>query len=273
MKNKAPAFMFYPKDYLTDGKVLAMRHEVRSMYWQLLCIDWIEDGFPASQIGRLAGYEAIDLDGKVRGEEVYNSVVAQLLEQFQPHPSKPGLITNKRLLEERQGQQQRAEERRLAGAKGGKANRNKKLKPKLSYPLATSSATSSATHQLVAKRSFSFATADPIPDPIYTNTNGDGWILDGGGAVPPSANHPQPSDPKKEVRPGIRLTVGERWDLVKEFGLESFNFYLDKCSEWLERKGEARDDSFSFLKKWIAKDLRERVGFYKQENLGANDEY
>lgn len=271
MKNKAPAFMFYPKDYLTDGKVLAMRNEVQAMYIRLLCIDWIDDGFPASQIGRLGGYEAIDLDGKLRGEEVYNSVIGQLLEQFQPHPTKPGLITNKRLLEERQGQKERAEERKVSGSKGGKANQNKRLKRANSYPLASSS----ATQQLVAKSSLSFAIPIPIPDPISISNAGAG-ILDGGGASPPTANHhhPQILDPKKEVRPGIWLSVGDRWELVKEFGLESFNFYLDRCAEWLERKGEKRDDSLRFLKKWIAKDLLEQTGFYKQEkNMGANNEF
>jgi hypothetical protein len=96
-----------------------------------------------------------------------------------------------------------------------------------------------------------------------------------GDVPPPTANHHQQvSDPKKEVRPGIWLSVGDRWELVKEFGLESFNFYLDRCAEWLERKGESRENSFAFLKKWISKDCQEQAGFYKQEkNMGANNEF
>jgi uncharacterized protein YdaU (DUF1376 family) len=48
-KEKAPAFQFYPKDFLTDGNVAAMTLEQRGAYITLLSICWLEHSLPQDQ--------------------------------------------------------------------------------------------------------------------------------------------------------------------------------------------------------------------------------
>lgn len=43
---KAPAFQFYPKDFLTDGRVAAMTLEECGAYIKLLCLCWTETTLP-----------------------------------------------------------------------------------------------------------------------------------------------------------------------------------------------------------------------------------
>ncbi len=44
MRNKSPAFQFYPKDWLTSDEVTMMSNEERGEYITLLCYDWINNG-------------------------------------------------------------------------------------------------------------------------------------------------------------------------------------------------------------------------------------
>ena len=44
---KAPAFQFYPKDFLTDSHVVAMNLTERGAYITLLCMCWMEQSLPA----------------------------------------------------------------------------------------------------------------------------------------------------------------------------------------------------------------------------------
>ena len=46
-KQKAPAFQFYPSDFLSDGRVAAMTDEETGVYIRLLCHAWIDRGIPA----------------------------------------------------------------------------------------------------------------------------------------------------------------------------------------------------------------------------------
>ena len=50
---KAPAFQFYPRDFLTDGRVAAMTLEERGAYITLLCLCWTERELPLEE-GKLA---------------------------------------------------------------------------------------------------------------------------------------------------------------------------------------------------------------------------
>jgi uncharacterized protein YdaU (DUF1376 family) len=43
MPEKSPAFQFYPKDWLSDVKVMSMTPAQRGIYIQLLCFMWLED--------------------------------------------------------------------------------------------------------------------------------------------------------------------------------------------------------------------------------------
>lgn len=46
-KEKAPAFQFYPKDYLSDPRVRSMTFEQRGLYWEAICLCWMEGTLPA----------------------------------------------------------------------------------------------------------------------------------------------------------------------------------------------------------------------------------
>lgn len=46
-KNKAPAFQFYPRDYLTDIQVVVMTLEEQGAYIRLLSHQWLEGSIPA----------------------------------------------------------------------------------------------------------------------------------------------------------------------------------------------------------------------------------
>lgn len=54
---KAPAFQFYPRDFLTDGNVAAMSLQDRGAYITLLCLCWTERSLPAdnSKLARMLG--------------------------------------------------------------------------------------------------------------------------------------------------------------------------------------------------------------------------
>jgi uncharacterized protein YdaU (DUF1376 family) len=47
MADTRPSFQFYPRDYLTSVKVLAMSYEARGLYVHLLCLCWLEGSLPA----------------------------------------------------------------------------------------------------------------------------------------------------------------------------------------------------------------------------------
>ncbi len=49
-QEKAPAFQFYPKDFLTDGRVAAMSLEEVGAYIKLLCLCWTETSLPMESI-------------------------------------------------------------------------------------------------------------------------------------------------------------------------------------------------------------------------------
>jgi uncharacterized protein YdaU (DUF1376 family) len=46
MTDKAPAFQFYPKDFLSDAKVQQMSNTEVGIYVRLLCSCWLEGGLP-----------------------------------------------------------------------------------------------------------------------------------------------------------------------------------------------------------------------------------
>ena len=50
---KAPAFQFYPKDFLTDRRVLRMPMAARGIYITLLCHAWMDGALP-NDLGELA---------------------------------------------------------------------------------------------------------------------------------------------------------------------------------------------------------------------------
>lgn len=57
MTEKAPAFQFYARDYLTEGKVRRMPWAARGVYVDLLCTYWLDGGLPnnPAALARMVG--------------------------------------------------------------------------------------------------------------------------------------------------------------------------------------------------------------------------
>lgn len=56
---KAPAFQFYPKEFLTDGNVAGMSLQERGAYITLICLCWQEGSLPVerSRLANMVGLE------------------------------------------------------------------------------------------------------------------------------------------------------------------------------------------------------------------------
>lgn len=57
---RAPAFQFYPSDYLSDAKTRIMSFAQRGMYWDLYCHCWLQGGLPLDpmEIAGILGIKA-----------------------------------------------------------------------------------------------------------------------------------------------------------------------------------------------------------------------
>ena len=101
----APAFQFYPSDFLSSTKVSQMNPEETGSYIRLLCHDWLGDGLAI-------GKTALARLGQV-GE-----ISDLVMSCFEKHPHKRGFVTNPRLQLEREKQQAFRNERSTAGKRG-----------------------------------------------------------------------------------------------------------------------------------------------------------
>lgn len=108
-KKKSPAFQFYPKDWLTDDKVVAMTSAERGDYITLLCLDWLNDGLNPEYNKLLNG-----------GSSLVRSC-------FVDHSTKMGFVTNPRLLVEREKQDEWHKRSSKAGKASGIARKIKAL--------------------------------------------------------------------------------------------------------------------------------------------------
>lgn len=153
---KSPAFQFYPKDFLTDGKVITMSYAVRGIYITLLSLDWIEDGITESQFNQICGFAKSEF----QGTGGYDTAIAQLLPCFSKHPTKDGCVTNPRLQKERKAQAERRADRSEAGKlgaekrwKGKKNNKITKNGTAIKLPMAKHSSSSSSSSSSTNKNS------------------------------------------------------------------------------------------------------------------------
>lgn len=103
---KAPAFQFYPKDYLTDPRVRAMSFEQRGLYWEAVSICWLEGSLPADQ-GELAAILGCPL-------RRLSIVWPRISQCFETHGDR---LTHKRLDKERAAQAESRERRTEAARK------------------------------------------------------------------------------------------------------------------------------------------------------------
>jgi uncharacterized protein YdaU (DUF1376 family) len=104
----APAFQFYPKDFLTDGHVAAMALAEVGAYIKLLCLCWQDGSLPCetSRLARMVG----------EPEASFRRLWPALEPCFRKVDG--GRLINPRLELERQKQAARREAGREAGIKG-----------------------------------------------------------------------------------------------------------------------------------------------------------
>jgi uncharacterized protein YdaU (DUF1376 family) len=104
---KAPAFQFYPKDYLTDPNVRMMTFEQRGIYVELLCLCWLQGDLPGD-VGELAKMTGLQ---RWRFDKAWVGIRRCFIENT-------GRLRHKRLDRERAVQQAFSAERSRSGKKG-----------------------------------------------------------------------------------------------------------------------------------------------------------
>jgi hypothetical protein len=154
MKEKSPAFQFYPKDFLSDSTAMIMPSEARGIYITLLCHDWINDGIPDhhGNLMALGGWNWTEIDNSgLRDPDEFQRILEFILPAFVPHPAKPDTLTNRRLMKERERQEQNREDKKKAGEKGAKArwqNHNPANGKAITEDASSSSSSSSSSTSL-----------------------------------------------------------------------------------------------------------------------------
>jgi uncharacterized protein YdaU (DUF1376 family) len=110
VKEKAPAFQFYPGDFLADENVMAMTATEVGAYWILVCLCWREGSIPAdpARAARCAKNVAPEM------------IEGWLLECFEPHPDDETRLIHPRLERERRNQEEWREKSRRGGAESAK---------------------------------------------------------------------------------------------------------------------------------------------------------
>lgn len=120
MKNKPPAFQFYPSEFLADENVKLMTCEERGAYITLLCHNWIEGSLPDDDKSL-----AILSDAKER----WPLIKAKILKCF-CHSSAKKRYSNPRLKKEKKKQKRFSEIKSKSGKLGASARWGKSKEKK-----------------------------------------------------------------------------------------------------------------------------------------------
>ena len=107
MADKPPAFLWYPKDYLTDLNVLPMSLEEEGAYRRLMDYCWLQ-GYVPADTERMAPLCRID------GERMALLWPA-IAPCFKRHPTRKGALVHPRLEKERRKQTENRARRSAAG--------------------------------------------------------------------------------------------------------------------------------------------------------------
>ena len=127
--NKAPAFQFYVKDWLSDINVLTMSAEERGVYIMLLCLDWNEGGLPDdhSVLAEVCKVDESTISTLV--QRLFNGLTnpgqRSLNECSKDIETPPQKATNPRLQLERQNQTTRRQQQQKAGQSSSDKRQNK----------------------------------------------------------------------------------------------------------------------------------------------------
>lgn len=162
MTEHAPAFQFYPKDFLSDSNVIAMPAEVVGAYILLLSTLWLETRLPM-RVPYLSRIARVNED---RFQEIWDQY---FVDCFQLND---GFITHKRLDAERKKQKDRRESQSKGGKQGANARWGDKIATPMGNPLATPMGSDGFSS------SFSFSSKDsrqsPSAPPPIGGTAGEG---------------------------------------------------------------------------------------------------
>ena len=156
MTEKAPAFQFYPKDWISDESVLLMSLEQEGAYIRLLCHAWLHGSIPAD-VDQLA---RICRTSPARMRQVWCGVACCFSEV-------DGRLVNARLERQRAKQEAFRAERAASGKKGSDGKWGKH-----------GSAKGSANKEPLANDGlpFSSPSASPLTDPPLPPASGGGGL-------------------------------------------------------------------------------------------------
>jgi hypothetical protein len=148
---RAPAFQFYPADYLADMRIRMLSWASRGLYIDLLCYCWREGWIPSdsSAIAQLCHCHD-------------TAIIEPCLALFFPHPDDPGKLIHLSLEAEREKQKAFREERKASGIKGA-VKRWGRDSSAIKEPMAKNGSSSSI---------FSLQSSDVPPTPPRGNRGG-----------------------------------------------------------------------------------------------------
>lgn len=135
--NKAPAFQFYPADYLADMRVRMLSWASRGLYMDLLCYCWREGWIPSDESAIAQLCNCHDL-----------AIIEPCLSLFDSHPEDEKKLIHKRLDSERKKQLVHSNERSTTGKKGAEARWGKGKRAHgsaIKQPLAKNGSSSSSS--------------------------------------------------------------------------------------------------------------------------------
>lgn len=116
---RAPAYQWYPKDYLSSSAVNAMSLEEEGAYRRLLDFEWLDGSIPSS----LPALARLCRVTPARMGRIWPGIMACFVE----HPDQPGRLVNERLERQRNELHAHREQNRLAGLASAEAKRQRAL--------------------------------------------------------------------------------------------------------------------------------------------------
>jgi len=114
-KEKAPAFQFYPSDFLSDGNTIVMSAEEIGMYTLLLCVCWKEGSIPDD-------IDELSILTRTSSDKFEKSWEKRISKCFVKNDN--GELVNPRLEKERIKQKNYKKKKQEAGKKGAQARWN-----------------------------------------------------------------------------------------------------------------------------------------------------
>lgn len=186
--NKAPAFQFYPDDWLSCEKVSTMPPDCEGAYIRLLAYAW-----RAEDCGLPGDDEALAILSRLNDQWMIKGV-----KYVRPcFYEKDGRLFNKRLMDERKKQEHYRKERSISGLKGAKSkwlSHSSAITSNMAQPMAndgsssSSSSSSSSPKEEKSKKHFVPPTLDEVieyvmeksygfdPESFIAHYEATGWV-------------------------------------------------------------------------------------------------